>query len=153
MAPPLEALSDKVVATLNNWNFQPDKGTTIKTVEKHINPDLEWYWEIKRKVQVGYIWKKAHHTVEQHTLLPNTLKLVLSHTDFAHSVCCSLIDKDVQQVDVMASVNFRSSFHKLAKEGLTNSFSQYALCGAFAQMVGASRFVASSTDIGGWACP
>ena len=39
----LEALSDKeVVVTLNNWNFQSDKGTTIKVLEKRINPYPEW---------------------------------------------------------------------------------------------------------------
>ena len=53
----LEALSGKfVVVTLNNWTFQSDKGTTINMLEKHINPYLEWYWEVKeKKVQAGWI--------------------------------------------------------------------------------------------------
>ncbi len=44
----LEVVSDKeVVVTLKNWNFQPDKATTINLLERHINPYLEWFWENK----------------------------------------------------------------------------------------------------------
>jgi hypothetical protein len=46
----LEDLSDKeVVVTLNSWNFQSDKGTTINMLETHANPYLAWYWEVTAK--------------------------------------------------------------------------------------------------------
>ena len=88
------------------------------------------------------------------THLANTFKLLLSHTDLAHCVCCSIIDKDVQQAGGIASLNYRSSFHKLTKEGLGNYFSQYALCDAPVSRVGASKAAANNnTDIGDWECP
>ena len=51
----------------------------------------------------------------------------------------------------MANVNFRSYFDKLAKEGLANYFSQYALSDAPAQQlrVGAGSAAANS-GIGDW---
>jgi len=120
-------------------------------LETHINPYLEWFWEAKAKFQLD-----AGENISQwhSTHLPNTCKVALSHTDLAHCVCCSLIDKDVQQVDWMSSLIFISSFHKLAKAGLGNYFSQYALCDAHVSTAGDSRVVASSsTYIGDWACP
>ena len=64
-------------------------------------------------------WHNSH--------VPDTFKLLLSHTDLAQSVCWSIIDKDVQKVDGMASVNFSSSFFFTGwprKASLTTSHSK-----------------------------
>jgi hypothetical protein len=148
----LEALSDKeIVVTLNNWNVQSAKGATIKVLEKHINPYLAWYWESKGikldgNAQPINKWQSTH--------LSNTFKLLLYHSDLAHSARCSTIAKNVQQVDCMGNVYmFRFEFQKFLKEGLANYFSQYALCDGLPQRVGASRAAARSKDIGDWECP
>ena len=103
----LEALSDKVVVvTLNNWTVQSDRSTTIKVLEKHINPYLEWDWDTKEQYKLDAYEK---YIIQWHNMhLPNTFKLLLSHIDLAHSVCCSINDKNVQQADGTARVNCRS---------------------------------------------
>ena len=71
------------VATLRTWNFHSDKGTTMKVLETSINPYLVWFWEPEGIMLDGY---EQPIIQWQHTHLPNTFKLLLSHSDLAHSV-------------------------------------------------------------------
>ena len=60
---------NEIEVTLNNWNLQSDKGATIKVLEKHINPYLEWYWEVKAKFKLDACDKptiQRHNTLAKH---------------------------------------------------------------------------------------
>ena len=108
-----------------------------------IIPYLVWFWESNRIKLDGY---EQPIIQWHHTDLPNTFKLLLSHSNLAHSVCYNVIDNNVQQTDCIPE----RIFHELAKEGFTDYFSQYALCDAPAQLrVGAGRAAANNV-IGDW---
>ena len=139
---------------MSNWNLQSGKATTINMLETSMNPYLVWLWKSKGMKLGGY-----EQPIIQwlHTRLPNNFKLLLSHSDLAHSVCYLLIDKNVQQADGVANVNSRSYVNKLAQEGFSNYFSQYANCDAPAQQLrvgagsaAATASVAASCGIGDW---
>ena len=67
----------------HNWNFQSDKATAINALEASMHPYLVWFKKSKEIKLDGY---EQPIIQWQHTHLPNTFKLLLSHSDLAHSV-------------------------------------------------------------------
>ena len=87
-----------------------------------IIPYLVWFWESNRIKLDGY---EQPIIQWHHTDLPNTFKLLLSHSNLAHSVCYNVIDNNVQQTDCISERLFFTSWPRQAL--LTTSHSMHSV--------------------------
>ena len=110
----------EIVVTLSNWHFMANKEFTKKHLDESITPYLNQ--QCKDKGIIGdleFTWAPTPQV--------NTWKLVTNNFSATQHICTAIIDLQVRQQDQVASMNFKSTFHKLGGQDLKSYFGTFAL--------------------------
>ena len=110
----------EIVVTLSNWHCMAFKDFTKKHLDEYITPYLDQ--QCKAKGIIGdseFTWAPTPQV--------NTWKLVTNNFSATQHICTGIIDFQVKQQDQVASMNFKSTFHKLGGQDLKTYFGTFAL--------------------------
>ena len=110
----------EIVVTLSNWHFMAYKEFTKKHLDESITPYLNQQCKAKGIIgDLEFTWAPTPQV--------NTWKLVTNNFSATQHICTGIIDLQVKQQDQVASMNFKSTFHKLGGQDLKSYFGTFAL--------------------------
>ena len=110
----------QIVVTLSNWHFMAFKDFTQKHLDESITPYLDQQCKAKGIIgDLEFTWAPTPQV--------NTWKLVTNNFSATQHICTGIIDLQVRQQDQVASMNFKSTFHKLGGQDLKTYFGTFAI--------------------------
>jgi hypothetical protein len=110
----------EIVVTLSNWHFMAFKDFTKKHLDESITPYLDQQCKAKGIIgDLEFTWAPTPQV--------NTWKLVTNNFSATQHICTGIIDLQVKQQDQVASMNFKSTFHKLGGQDLKTYFGTFAI--------------------------
>ena len=110
----------EIVVTLSNWHFMAFKEFTKKHLDESITPYLNQQCKAKGIIgDLEFTWAPTPQV--------NTWKLVTNNFSATQHICTGIIDLQVKQQDQVASMKFKSTFHKLGGQDLKTYFGTFAI--------------------------